>query len=151
MYIVIVCVGHRDAGDGATSLTEPGEDDVRTSSQQVPVIELCCHETSTSRQRPRTINYPQDSTTGDPGETDRLTLTKSLSGGDLSGSGDRRTTQAAPLTTSESTSRLFSPFPRQHVNKRRVDNAIRLGLYTVDDTAGTQKTATGRSARYPHS
>jgi len=48
--------------------------------------------------------------------------------------------------------RLFSPFPRQYVNRRRVDHAIRLGLYAADDTttAGPQRATTSghRSSRY---
>jgi len=60
-----------------------------------------------------------------------------------------QTAAAAP----EPSSRQFSPFPRQYVNKRRVDNAIRLGLYTVDDTSvPVQKTTSGgRPARSPNS
>ena len=107
-------------------------------------------------------------------EADPQRLVKSLSGGDLSRAAgvpagpprERRVPAVCPAAaagpspgSTEATSlRLFSPFPRQYVNKRRVDNAIRLGLYTVDGAtaaAPTLKTTSasgGRSsARHPHS
>ena len=154
LFAAVVCAGYTDGNDGVSSRTEASEDEGRRSGRRRDTVEGRRQVTSRNRQRPQTINCPQD-LPGETAEGDCHRLTKSLSGGDLSRtaavSRDRRTTPAAVLPTSESTSRLFSPFPRQYVNKRRVDNAIRLGLYTVDDTAGPQKTTSGRSARYPHS
>jgi len=162
MYI-IVRVGFTVGGDGVHSRTEAAEDDERRNREQTEIVDVCRQVSSNNRQRPQTINCPQDSII-DPDEAECLWLTKSLSGSDLCGPGERRTSPAGVLPspggvtpTSETGSRLFSPFPIQHVNKRRVNNAIRLGLYTVDNvtpptaTAGPQKTTSGRPARYPHS
>jgi len=117
----------------------------------------------------------QDSTCKETLSADSQRLVKSLSGGDLSrtaaagapafsreGRGPSICAPYAALPPQGSTEgRLFSPFPRQYVNRRRVDNAIRLGLYTVDDatptppmlkTTSAPASAPGRSsARYPHS
>ena len=63
--------------------------------------------------------------------------------------GERGMVASASLSD---TARQFSPFPRQYVNKRRLDSAIRLALYTVDSdsaSTGPQKSvAGGRATRY---
>ena len=154
--ICIVGTGYTNGDDGVSSQTEASEDDIGRNKQPTDSLEVCRDGSSNNRLRPQTINCPQDPIT-ETAEVGCLRLTKSHSGGDLTraraGPGDRRSVPAmAPPSTAETTSRLFSPFPRQHFNKRRVDNAIRLGLYTVDDmTAAPHKTTSGRSARYPHS
>jgi len=153
---MIVDTGYTNGDDVVNCQTEASED-LRRNKQSVNGLEVCGDGSSNNRLRPQTINWPRDSVT-ETAETDCLRLTKSLSGGDLTrartGPADRRSVPAVvpPPTAAETTSRLFSPFPRQHFNKRRVDNAIRLGLYTVDDTSAVpHKTTSGRSARYPHS
>jgi len=146
-----------DGKDGVSSQSEPNEDDLRRTKSPPDVGVSVQGSSSNNRHQPEMISAAQ--------EPACLRLTKSLSGGDLSqtrtrGVSDRRSTPAAGLPTAaiavpttEPSCRMFSPFPRQHFNRRRVDNAIRLGLYTVDDTTtGPHKATAARpDGRYPHS
>ena len=145
---------------------ENGEDDVRSEKrhQEAGAVQVCRRVSSSiSDQRRQTINCPRESTSVGEGETADCgaRLQKSHSGGELCRLGRTAGAAAVPLA-SDCSPRLFSPFPRQYVNKRRLDNAIRLGLYTVDDasaassatTSGPQRSAAAsgaRPARYPHS
>ena len=136
----MVFVG-RTVGDD-DSRTEDPDDDETPNGRQTDVYR---HASSDDRRQGRTTNDPSDR-----GLTDCLRLKKSRSGGDLCRPGSSQTGASQSVETT--TSRLFSPFPKQYVNRRRVDTAIKLGLYTVDDTTtGPQKTASGRSGRHTHS